>query len=408
MPDDPGDRSNDPFFAELAAGLDPQGPHPATTGSVAVDDGGMAIRRDAELIVVQAWGSGPAGVAYLELDHGITVVVDAALPHRVVGATVVPADVTALRKLDPFLGTRAVDALVDTGETGGEWRSIRVRPRETADSVAIGRYVLLADEAVRYRHAYPDPVCRAAFVIELAGTAPCPLAPLLGDRLLTWARAAGEIVVELQDTGRLNVRSGAAARRLASAVREVEATIDRVCGQGTNPLADRRFARQLPPLADRIEEGRFLVDAGDPDDDRPRSAGLEPELDAPPAELGRAACRCERQGDKDGAERWWNACADRWEEADDPDRARAARLFVTGALGNAYPLAGPPTTDPSREGLIRVRSQRSSPARFGWLRRDRDDDLGEPVIRRSEHAVAPTEAVDRFHLLAPFLADDLA
>ena len=133
------DHSADPFLAELAAGLDPNAPSAAASHAHG-EDGALAIRRSDDLVVIQAWDAGPAGVAILECDHGITVVVDAALPHRFVGATIAPAETGALRRLDPFLGTRAVDALVDAGDTDGEWLPVRARPRETTESVAIGRY----------------------------------------------------------------------------------------------------------------------------------------------------------------------------------------------------------------------------------------------------------------------------
>lgn len=407
MSDGPRDLSSDPFLADLVAGLDPGAASGEPTDHVPAGEGwGVGIRRDAHLAVVQAWAPGPAGVASLELDHGITVVVDAALPHRFVGATIVPPDTDAIRRLDPLLGPRAVDGLVDAGSTGGEWRPVRARPRETTDSVAIGRYALLADEAAHYHRAYPSPVARVAFLVELAAVAPCSLAALLGDRLLEWGREAAEAMIDLEESGRIVIPTGTAAHRLANALREVEVTIDRVSERGANPLAYRRFARQLPPLAERIEDGRY-IDQRTTEPDEPTGEDLSED---DPAVLGRAACRHERQHDEPAAAMAWDQCAEQWAALDDEDRAETARLFGRGLLGDAGPIVSAPAVGDRGPDRVRVRSRRSDPpARFGWIRnRDIEPEPVRPVTRRSRHEVSVREEMDRFSLLTPFLADDLS
>jgi hypothetical protein len=420
------DPSSDPFLADLAAGFSPDAAGAAPSDRAPLDDpGGLAIRRDDELIVVQAWAPGPAGIASLALDSGLSLVVDAALPHRFVGATIIPPETPALRRLDPIVGTRAVDSLIDVGDTHGGWSPCRARPRETIESTAVGRYVLLADETERFADAFLAPTARAALAVELAAAAPCSLVELLGEALLRWAREATESIVALDASGYLVVPSDVAGERLARALREVETTMDQVSSQGDNPLADRRFARQLTGIAGRIEEGLHLApdhDAGDgesgegesgegdaegiaADDVAPVPA--DPEADPATAAIaaGRAACRWERRGDETRAARAWTHCAELWAEVGDEDQAKTARLYATGSLGEGAPIVWSSGDASSSDERVRVRRSGSGGARFGWLRNREPEEPAVPMVRRSRHAVAARQEIDRMQLLAPFIAD---
>lgn len=240
------------------------------------DDGAPAgatvvIRDDPRsgLLELHAGAPGPAGEASIELEGGLIISVDAAAPRRL---TSIVIDRAADESGDaPPLGALVhpmLDQLLARGvPADGEWHVLALQDEQASDLDTVGRYILLTDEAGTTPVAglaSEGPAGRflpqAALFTEALTHIPRSMRHGLGSLPAAWARRAADLLLTAEAEGGLRVPDEVAAQELANGARAASQVLS--AAEGANRLEDRRVARRISALADRLTVSDPRLGAG--------------------------------------------------------------------------------------------------------------------------------------------------